>query len=227
MPLWDRMNMIETITYENLPRGMGAVLGGFIRNSWMLQYSRPKIIGVRCGDLNIFDVFKDSTQPTSDLVLDLALANYTINMTAVLQDATKYGDGDNLIYEVTVLKHGTEFTTADLLPYIAVAENKLLVESLYTSSANDLPINIYIRETTSVISEEVNKSYLSEAGVTAPNVIPMASSNDTTSKVTYELHTTDISDSLVIKFEGTPEDYDDFKACMTEKNAKLLAKVNY
>ncbi|MEG2262845.1 MAG: hypothetical protein RSC68_00565 [Acinetobacter sp.] len=217
--------MEKTITYTHLARGMGAVLGAFIRNSWLLQHTHPTIIGIKCGNKNIFDTFSDSTEIVTDLVLKIALASYTIDMPKVIAKGERIGNTPVPIYKIGILKSKDVLTTDDLAPYIIVKDHEELLKSMYQSAANDFIMELYIRDTGSVTSEDVNKSYLFEAGVTATQVVPIASSNRTSSIVTYSIDSTDISDTLALTFKGTSEDFEDFKRVVTHTDVELLNKV--
>lgn len=217
--------MRKEIVYPNLPRGMGAVLGVFIRNSWMLQHKQPTIIGVRCGDKNIFDTFNDSTEVVTDPILKLALADYKIDMAKVMAAGERLGPDTAPIYRVKILKATDCFTTDELAPYVLIEDKQELIRSLYQTAANDFIMELYIRETGSVTSEDVNKSYLFEAGITAPQVVPVASSNRTTSTVTYTLESDDISDTLTVIYQGSEDDFADFVCTVCERDVELLKKV--
>lgn len=216
--------MTKTHVYNTLPRGFGQLLGITIRNSWLLLHEHPRVIGIKFGSQNLFGSIPDSTSVVADIVMSIASLDYVIDEAVLASSARAqvFEAQTFKVYEYNVPVTGTVFTAGHLAPVIkSSTPEEPIIERLYESSTDNF-LSFYIKTTSMVTSEEVNKSYLTEAGVVDTNVIAIASTNKPHSKVTYSVVDTGVTEELSVTFEGVQEDFETFKKIISETLTDFL-----
>lgn len=208
---------------SNLPRGMGAVLGIFARNSFLVQYARWKVIGVSISDLNVFSNIHDSTDTVMDVTLRLSKMDFTVDESALanIHGAQKFESG---IYKVPFFMTGTKLSTDDFAPALKVVNPSVILSTLY-APADGLRVCLYIRKICGVSSEEINKSYISEIEEDVSDVVPVAASGKPLAKVYYKVTDKGISEDLDFFFDGPEEEFEAFKQMMCETVPQMLRNV--
>lgn len=216
--------MTKTFEFPGLPRGMGACLGAFVRNSWMLLYQRNTIIGFSLNDLNPLDCIPETTTLMADVTLKLATLPYRVDMDKLVDghQVRKAIVDDMPIYEVTIFKQTDCLTTDDLAPYVMFEQQDVLVKTLYPMEFN---IRLYIKPTMSYVTEEINKSYLIESALGCDSVIAMATNNRTSANVYCRIEDYEVVEDLTIVFEGPDYYYDDFVKIVQSLGPNFLAKI--
>lgn len=217
--------MIKHYCISNLHRGMGAVMGCFVRNSYLVQNEDWKVVGVRIGDLNVFSTIPDSTDTVMDVTMKLSQMKFVFDEEAAkrVPGVEVFSADGEYVYKVPFYLTGSELNTDGFGDVLKVHNPSTILKLLY-APAEGLCVTLYFRKAVGVASEEINKSILVQVEKDMTGVVALASTSTPNSKVYYKVVDTGTKEDLLFTFEGHEEDFEKFKTTLAETLQRIITE---
>lgn len=220
---------MQVLELHGLCKGMGNILGIFLRNSYFTQNSPWRIIGVQISDLNIFDTIPGTTDTVMDLVLKLSKMKFSFNPDAVTENQTvkKFSLTTGDIYSLQFLA-ASSITSDVFKGVLDIADFEEFIHVLNPNKCG-LDITLYIKKVSGVSSEELSKMYINEIGALEGkilnSVVPVACSGIPNVNIFYKIQDKGPTEDLVFTFDGNDEDFKEFKRIIYEESIPAIKSL--
>lgn len=204
------MKTNEIYRIENLPRGLGACIGAFIRQSFIINSKSITLIGVYINGQAPITMIGSSTALVTDVITGLVLHKYRVTEEG-LRKCEEVKDGNSSIYVYKRKIVGDSIKLGDFSEVMTFVEDSETVEIAKFHKKEDVVIELVFKVVDGTITPDISRQYMSVLANTEKHYIAIPANNRCCGRMWTTVETDADKEILHVMFDGDSTDKEKIK----------------